>query len=62
LETPKQFTYFMVLAPNRLTWKLAFHLKPPGKSRALAEGTPMIDSAGIGAYWKKPRWEIANHE
>jgi hypothetical protein len=33
-----------------------------GKSRALAEGTPMIDSAGIGAYWKKPRWEIANHE
>jgi hypothetical protein len=25
------------------------------KSRLLAEGTPMIDGAGIGAQWKKPR-------
>jgi hypothetical protein len=33
-----------------------------GKARALAEGTPMIDLAGIGAYWKKPRWVTANGE
>jgi hypothetical protein len=33
-----------------------------GKSRALAEGTPVIDFVGIGAHWKKPRWVIANGE
>ena len=33
-----------------------------GKSRALAEGTPIIDLAGIGAYWNKPHWVIANRE
>jgi hypothetical protein len=33
-----------------------------GKSRALAERTPMIDFAGIGALWRKPRPVIAPGE